>query len=378
EQEAAIDPGFCSRSFFSEAQKPNRIFVPPAVVIRGRPSDVQRFRRDSSRLSLDGSKLRLPRASAAKGSPAPKVKAAADSPPPAKDPESLLAVKDEKLERAIKEIEAGKIALAAERAKTRTLVQRRVDDLAKKHAVEIAELEEKIRELESTIKGEQESLKKAAKISDENNTLRVRIRDYESKLEGAKNKIARLETQLKVKDEDVLTSTRLVKNLTEQRDLFKTQLEGLDSQPPSTELLASAARYEALVCAHKQALESEQKARGEAADLRVKNEAHARETARLHAEVNALKNKIIRDQQDHLAERDRMSETFNQRIEEITREFADSVSTHAEERRRSEGGPTEKLKLRVEELTLERDALLGELEEYRGGVTLGASTDMIE
>ncbi|KAF4699276.1 hypothetical protein FOZ63_016349, partial [Perkinsus olseni] len=82
------------------------------------------------------------------------------------------------------------------------------------------------------------------------------------------------------------------------------------------------ARYEALVCAHKQALESEQKARGEAADLRVKNEAHARETARLHAEVNALKNKIIRDQQDHLAERDRMSETFNQRIEEITREFA--------------------------------------------------------
>ncbi|KAF4757236.1 hypothetical protein FOZ63_010259, partial [Perkinsus olseni] len=108
EQEAAIDPGFCSRSFFSEAQKPNRIFVPPAVVIRGRPSDVQRFRRDSSRLSLDGSKLRLPRASAAKGSPAPKVKAAADSPPPAKDPESLLAEKDEKLERAIKEIEAGK------------------------------------------------------------------------------------------------------------------------------------------------------------------------------------------------------------------------------------------------------------------------------
>ncbi|KAF4711625.1 hypothetical protein FOZ62_011392, partial [Perkinsus olseni] len=104
----------------------------------------------------------------------------------------------------------------------------------------------------------------------------------------------------------------------------------------------------------------------------------ARETARLHAEVNALKNKIIRDQQDHLAERDRMSETFNQRIEEITREFADGVSSHAEERRRSESGPTEKLKLRVEELTLERDALLGELDEYRGGATAGDSADIIE
>ncbi|EEQ98617.1 hypothetical protein Pmar_PMAR017577, partial [Perkinsus marinus ATCC 50983] len=92
---------------------------------------------------------------------------------------------------------------------------------------EIAELEGRIRELENTIKGERESLKKAVKITDENNTLRVRIRDYESKLESAKNKIARLETQLKVKEEDILTSARLVKNLTEQRDLFKAQLEGL-------------------------------------------------------------------------------------------------------------------------------------------------------
>ncbi|EER16307.1 cell cycle regulator with zinc finger protein domain, putative, partial [Perkinsus marinus ATCC 50983] len=96
-------------------------------------------------------------------------------------------------------------------------------------------------------------------------------------------------------------------------------------------------------------------ARGEAVDLRVKNEAHARERARLYDEVNALKKKIIKDQQDHLAERDRMSATFNQRIEEITREFADGVAMKAEERRRSGGGATsEKLRLRVEELTFER------------------------
>ncbi|EER12313.1 coiled-coil domain-containing protein, putative [Perkinsus marinus ATCC 50983] len=299
-----------------------------------------------------------------------------ESPVPAKNIEAVVAEKDEEIERVMRDVEAGKIALAAERAKTRTLVQKKVDELSKKHMSEIAELEGRIRELENTIKGERESLKKAVKITDENNTLRVRIRDYESKLESAKNKIARLETQLKVKEEDILTSARLVKNLTEQRDLFKAQLEGLGQAASDTELLAANARYEALVSAHKQALECEQKARGEAVDLRVKNEAHARERARLYDEVNALKKKIIKDQQDHLAERDRMSATFNQRIEEITREFADGVATKAEERRRSGGGATsEKLRLRVEELTFERDALLGELEECRKEVPAAVRGD---